>query len=90
MHLIKADWVRQMRNEYGSSFPPGALVRVAQICGEPKKGVRGILPISASTWWLWVKTGRVPVGRKLSPKCTAWPIEVVLAVGGAGQSEGQQ
>ncbi len=62
-------------------FPPGALLRVEQICGNPKKGIPGLIPISAATWWRWVKDGRVPAGRKLSPQVTAWPIEVVLAVG---------
>lgn len=62
-------------------FQAGALLRVEQIVGNPKKGVPGLIPVSAATWWRWVKDGRVPAGRKLGPQVTAWPIEVVLAVG---------
>jgi predicted DNA-binding transcriptional regulator AlpA len=64
-------------------YPPGAMVRVAQICGNPEKGIPGLLPIAPTTWWKWVKAGRVPAGRKLSPKTTVWPIEAVLAFGGS-------
>jgi prophage regulatory protein len=63
------------------SFPPGALLRVEQIVGNPKKGIPGLVPVCAATWWRWVKDGRVPAGRKLGPHVTAWPLEVVLAIG---------
>lgn len=62
-------------------FQPGTLLRIEQIVGNPKKGIPGLIPVSAGTWWRWVKDGRVPAGRKLGPQVTAWPIEVVLAVG---------
>lgn len=70
-----------MQTQTQQQFPPGALVRVAQICGNPKKGTLGLLPINPATWWKWVKAGRVPAGRKLGAKTTAWPVEVVLAIG---------
>lgn len=70
-----------METQTRTPFPPGALLRVEQICGNPKKGVPGLIPVSAATWWRWVKNGRVPAGRKLGPQVTAWPIEIVLAVG---------
>jgi len=76
--------VLHMEARAQTSFPPGALVRVEQICGNAKKGMPGLLPIAAATWWRWVKDGRVPAGRKLGPQVTAWPIEVVLAVGKEG------
>lgn len=63
-----------------NGFNPGALVRIAQICGDPKKGNPGLVPVSAATWWRWVKQGRVPQGRKIGPQVTAWPIEEVLAI----------
>jgi hypothetical protein len=62
------------------AFPPGALVRVEQIVGNRKKGTPGLIPVSAATWWRWVRDGRVPAGTKLSPRVTVWPIEQVLAV----------
>lgn len=64
-----------------NSFPPGALLRVEQICGNPKKGIPALIPISANTWWRWVKQGRIQPGKKLSPQVTVWPVEVVLALG---------
>lgn len=62
-------------------YPAGALVRVSEICRDARTGQPGLLPIHRSTWWKWVKEGRVPPGRKLGTKTTAWPIEVVLAIG---------
>ena len=62
-------------------YPEDALVRVAQICRNPRTGEPGLLPIHPSTWWKWVATGRVPPGRKIGSRTTAWPVSVVLAVG---------
>lgn len=63
-------------------YPPGALVRVPQICGNRKKGIPGILPINPGTWYKWLKAGRVPPGRRLGENTVAWPIEQVLNIGG--------
>ncbi len=62
-------------------YPPGALVRVAEICRDPKTGRPGLLPINPATWYRWVAAGRVPAGRQLGPNTVAWPIEVVRAIG---------
>jgi prophage regulatory protein len=35
-------------------------------------GPNGLLPISKSTWWAGVKSGRYPQPVKLGPKITAW------------------
>lgn len=70
-----------MEHQQHPKYPPGSLVRIRQICGDPKNGVPGILPICPSAWWKWVRAGRVPAGRKLAPRTTVWPIEVVMAVG---------
>lgn len=64
-----------------AAFPAGALLRVEQIVGNQKKGIQGLIPVSAATWWRWVQEGRVPAGRKLGPNVTVWPVEVVLALG---------
>jgi prophage regulatory protein len=63
------------------AYPPGALVRVKDICGDRKRGRPGLLPINPATWYDWVKSGRVPPGRKLGENTVAWPIEQVLNVG---------
>lgn len=63
------------------AYPPGALVRVGEICRDKKTGRPGLLPIGRSTWYEWIAQGRVPQGRPLGPKTRAWPIETVLAIG---------
>lgn len=30
------------------------------------------IPVSKSTWWQWVKTGKAPQPIHLGPKITAW------------------
>ncbi len=39
------------------------------------KEVLKIIPVSKSTWWAGIKTGRFPKGRKLSERTTAWRVE---------------
>jgi prophage regulatory protein len=36
-----------------------------------------IYPVSKSTWWQGIKTGRFPKGVKLGPRTTAWPVESI-------------
>jgi prophage regulatory protein len=35
---------------------------------------RGPIPVSKSTWWAGVKTGRYPKPVKLGPRITAWRV----------------
>ena len=35
----------------------------------------GPIPVSKSTWWLGVKTGRFPKPVKLGPRITGWHAE---------------
>ena len=35
---------------------------------------RGPLPISRSTWWAGVKSGRFPPSVKIGPRTTAWRV----------------
>lgn len=37
-----------------------------------EKQVLQIIPVSKSTWWLGIKSGRFPAGRKLTEKTTVW------------------
>jgi len=39
-----------------------------------------VIPISKSTWWLGVKTGRFPKPTKLGRKISAWRVEEILAL----------
>jgi prophage regulatory protein len=38
-------------------------------------GPQGPIPVSKSTWWAGVKSGRFPQPIKLGPRTTAWRVE---------------
>jgi predicted DNA-binding transcriptional regulator AlpA len=56
-----------------------AYLRVSDITRNRRTGERGLLCISASTWWQWVKAGKAPAPIKLSSGCTVWREADVLA-----------
>ena len=49
---------------------PTALLRLKQVLR--------LVPIGASTWWLWVRQGKAPASIKLGPHTTAWRARDVL------------
>jgi predicted DNA-binding transcriptional regulator AlpA len=59
-------------------LPETGFLRIAQIIG--KRGNPPIIPVSASTWWDGVKTGRFPKPVKLSPRVTVWKVEDIRAL----------
>lgn len=42
--------------------------------------VLAAFPVSKSTWWSGVKSGRYPSGHKLAPRVTAWRVEDIRAL----------
>jgi prophage regulatory protein len=62
------------------ALPQTGYLRLAQIVGNKKAGIPPIFPVSKSTWWQGVKSGRYPQPIKLSERCTAWRVEDVLAL----------
>lgn len=56
----------------GSIFPDIALWRLDQVLDH--------IPVSKSTWWAGVKSGRYPPGIKISSKCTAWRVKDILTL----------
>ncbi|ODM71366.1 helix-turn-helix transcriptional regulator [Bradyrhizobium elkanii] len=54
---------------------PAGYVRLAGILAP-----RGPLPISKSTWWAGVKSGRYPAPVKLGARITAWKVQDILAL----------
>lgn len=58
-------------------LPEVGYIRLKQIIGDPKAKppITGVYPVSASTWWAGVKSGRFPKPVKLSANCTAWKVE---------------
>jgi len=48
------------------------LLRISQICGDRKRGIPAIVPVSRSTWWAGVASGRFPAPVRLGSKLTFW------------------
>ena len=58
------------------TFPQSGFVRLSSILA-PK----GPIPVSKSTWWAGIKTGRFPAPVKhLGGRITAWRVEDILDI----------
>ena len=57
-----------------NTLPETGLVRLSQIVGNPKAKppIPAVFPVSKSTWWAGVKSGKYPAAVKLGPRTTAW------------------
>lgn len=65
------------------SLPETGYVRLSQIIGNPKADppITPIIPVSKSTWWAGVKSGRFPKPVKtLGPRIAAWRVEDIRAL----------
>lgn len=70
------------------TIPETGFLRLKQIIGSPgkpsasppKPATVGLIPVSKSTWWAGIKSGRYPQPIKLSPGVTVWRVEDVRAV----------
>lgn len=62
-----------------SQLPETGFLRLAQIIGNPKAEppIPAIIPVSKSTWWAGVKSGRYPKSIKLGPRTTAWSVSSI-------------
>jgi prophage regulatory protein len=58
-----------------STLPEAGFVRLNAILA-PK----GPIPVSKSTWWAGVKSGRFPKPLKLGPRITVWRVEDIRAL----------
>ena len=65
-----------------NSLPQSGYVRLAQIVGDKDADppIEPILPISKSSWWAGVRSGRFPKSVKLGPRTTAWRISDIRAL----------
>lgn len=54
-------------------------LRVSDITRNRRTGKPGLLSVTSSTWWSWVKAKRAPQPLKLSPGCTVWRRADVIA-----------
>ena len=65
------------------SLPTTGFVRLFQIVGNPKSDppIPAIIPVSKSTWWAGVASGRYPQPvRTLGSRITAWRVEEIRAL----------
>lgn len=65
-----------------NTLPPTGFIRITAIIGDQKATppIPAIIPVSASTWWAGVKSGRYPKPVKLSERVTAWRVEDIRAL----------
>lgn len=63
-----------------------AAIKIASIRTIPEVGfirlpaVLSVFPVSRSTWWAGVQSGRYPKGHKLGPRTTGWKVEDIRAL----------
>ncbi len=73
---------------HSSALPETGFVRLWQIIGDPgdptaeppKPATPPVIPVSKSTWWAGIKTGKYPAAVKLGPRITAWRVESIRAL----------
>jgi len=65
-----------------ASLPETGFLRLKQIIGNPKAdpSIPPLIPVSRSTWWTGVASGRFPQPLKLSPGVTVWRAEDIRAL----------
>lgn len=63
-------------------LPSTGFLRLPQIIGNAKASppIPALIPVSKSTWWAGVKSGRYPKAVKLGPRVTAWRAEAIRAL----------
>ncbi|PPU94712.1 helix-turn-helix transcriptional regulator [Xanthomonas albilineans] len=63
------------------SLPETGFLRLPQIVGRAADpdtnttAIPALIPVSRSTWWAGVRSGRYPQPVKLGERCTAWRVE---------------
>lgn len=67
---------------HNSSLPETGFVRLPNIIGDSKADppIKPVYPVSRSTWWEGVRSGRYPQPVKLGPRITAWRVEDIRAL----------
>lgn len=68
-----------------NTLPETGYLRLRNIVGTPARGDRpaipGIIPVSRSTWWAGVRSGRYPPPtRALGDRITAWDVADIRAL----------
>lgn len=74
------------------TMPDTGFLRLPNIIGDPtsRPPIPAIIPVSKSTWWAGVKSGRFPKPVKLGPRITAWRVEDIRALIRSGSTISQE
>jgi len=64
------------------TLPQTGFLRLPQIVGNPtaEPPLPPIIPISKSSWWAGVKSGKYPKPVKLGQRTTVWRVEDIRAL----------
>jgi len=62
------------KNSVITTYPAEGFLRERQILGDPLAcpHIPAIIPVSRSTWWRGIQSGRFPAPIKLGPRITVW------------------
>ena len=65
-----------------AALPREGSLRLSQIIGDQKAEppIPALIPISKSSWWAGISSGRFPKGIKVGPRTTVWRVDEVLAL----------
>jgi hypothetical protein len=65
-----------------TTLPETGFVRLSQIIGNPKANppIPPIIPVSRSSWWMGVQTGRFPRPVRLGQRMVAWRVADLRAL----------
>ena len=61
-----------LSNSVTPSLPSEGYARLPQILA--------VIPISKSSWWAGVKSGKYPAAKKLGPRTTVWAVSDIRAL----------
>ena len=61
-------------------LPESGLVRLSQIVGNKKEGIVPIIPVSKSSWWAGVASGKYPQPIRLGQRTTCWRVEDIRKI----------
>ena len=61
-------------------LPETGFLRLKQIIGDKKTDTPPIIPVSKSSWWAGVKSGKYPAPLKLGDRTTVWRVEDIRSL----------
>jgi hypothetical protein len=69
-----------------NQIPEAGFMRLAQIIGNPKRGLPPLIPVSRSTFYQWVREGKAPKPIRLSHGVSVWFAKDIRALIEGAQS----